>query len=464
MLAGVLLALASAIPAAVAEDAPKPDAPKPDAPKPDAPKPDAPKPDAPKPDVPADPAEATKAAAEVYKSVYGEEHAKVSASRDKGEKVAFAKKLLQGVELVSDRPYVVKLLRQNAVQFAGADPSGYPVAVEALKGLAEDPVERPKLLPQVAEMQEKMLRTARQDAKPDLATALLETQTQLVKLQTDARDYDAALKTLTSAKGLVRTYLKGNRETLADLEEQEEALRSARTLNTRLARVREVLAKVPNDPVANTELGLHALLTEKNPAEAAPMLSKSSDPAIKKLGEALAAGGDNKLAVADAMRAASTSAKASDYRAALRAEAYAGYQAVLEASPDHPEAARIKLLSAQLAPKSVAAAPDKPDTKNKPKTEPKTEPKAAAKAEPNPGDPPAGYVRVRPYTDPYFPDNGFLIQYGDRFRIVVPDRFLQKTASEETWEGNRVEIWVCERNEYHHILNTNLIKVVRRRR
>lgn len=440
LLAAVLLALASAIPPATAEDTPKPEAPKPDAPK--------------------DPAEAVKAAEEIYKSVYGEEHAKVSASRDKAEKVAFAKKLLQGVELVSDRPYVVKLLRQNAVHFAGADPSGYSVAVEALKGLAEDPVERPKLLPQVAEMQEKMLRTARQDAKPELATALLETQTQLVKLQTDARDYDAALKTLTAAKRLVRTYLKGNRETLADLEEQEDALRSARTVNTRLARVREVLAKVPNDPVANTELGLHTLLTEKNPAEAAAMLSKSSDPAIKKLGEAIAAGGDNKLAVADAMRAASTSAKASDYRAALRAEAYAGYQAVLEASPDHPEAARIKLLSAQLAPKSVAAAPDKPDTK----AEPKADPKAATKSEPKPGEPPAGYVRVRPYTDPYFPDNGYLIQFGDRFRIVVPDRFLQKTASEETWEGNGVEIWVCERNEYHHILNTNLLKVVRRRR
>src|SRR5205809_3436840 len=73
-----------------------------------------------------------------FEAVFGAEARKVQSTKETGDDLIFAKKLLQHAEKLVDDPAGQMLLCTKAYEFASADPGGYSVAIAAISQLAKD--------------------------------------------------------------------------------------------------------------------------------------------------------------------------------------------------------------------------------------------------------------------------------------------------------------------------------------
>ena len=72
-----------------------------------------------------------------YKTLFGQDEAKVAASRNTKDATTFAAKLLNAAKTLNEQKDLQALLCEKAHEFATKDPSGQQTAVEALKLLGE---------------------------------------------------------------------------------------------------------------------------------------------------------------------------------------------------------------------------------------------------------------------------------------------------------------------------------------
>lgn len=77
-------------------------------------------------------------AKEDFEAVFGAESRKVQSTKETGDDLIFAKKLLQQAEKLMDDSSGQMLLYTKAYEFASADPGGYAVATAAMSQLAKD--------------------------------------------------------------------------------------------------------------------------------------------------------------------------------------------------------------------------------------------------------------------------------------------------------------------------------------
>jgi len=186
------------------------------------------------------------------------------------------------------------------------------------------------------------------DASAEKVTELIDALRELSAAQLMERDYAAARKTIERARTLARTQLKDEEELVSQLDRLSLLAALKEKVADRVESAERTLRQTPDDPEANSIVGLFRIATAEDLAEAQPLLARSSDAAIKKLGTLLK-GKFTDLSCADALQAASESELARDFKNALLSRAFRHYVAVMESDSANKEIARVKTQLKQLA-------------------------------------------------------------------------------------------------------------------
>lgn len=292
-------------------------------------------------------ATARKKAEALYNDVYGLEHAKV-AKGTPAEKSAFGKKLSDAAALAAEDAALYLLLLERAAEFTAAEPAGWSPALDLLKNAIDKSPGRTALHDQRAAIMDKMLKAEKASGKAEAAERLVAALRELAQAHARQREYEPAGKALERARATAKAHLKAAaKELLAEIDSQDADMVRSKLADARLEAARKTLKDKPDDPVANTLLGL-AALQELRTEAAAPLLAKSGEPAFRKLGAALADKEIKPLPLADAFKAAAEGAAARETQQFLYSHARAQYNAALEADPKGPDAVRIKLILANL--------------------------------------------------------------------------------------------------------------------
>lgn len=298
--------------------------------------------DEPKP--PAITPEALKKAEANYRDIYGSDHEKAAASKKAADRTAFARLLLADSRkpAVQASPALVRVLWERALEFAGADKEGTAVAVEVRKLQLAAAEDRLPLLPELAAALEKAAKAERPGTKArlDYAGEMVEALREAARLQAAAEDVDAALATLAKAKSAARAYRPGD---IKEIEGDEKELLARREREKKIAGLRDILKKVPQDPKANQELGL-ILLGDGDSAGAASHLALAKAEPLAELGKLLSDTAADDAAVGDAARDASAVKGLSAVDKELLTElARSRYQTFLEKNAGSPKAAAVSL-------------------------------------------------------------------------------------------------------------------------
>lgn len=301
------------------------------------------------PQAPRSEAEELKQAERDYQDIFGAEHERAVQGKAI-DKVRFAQKLADAARVAAARPALSRMLREKAVEFAAADPSGRPLALELLRGLLPRSAARAAVLSQMVDLWDKTVRAAKPDDRAGPAGDLVFACTQLAEEHVKGNRFDPAQKALDKAKAAVRTHLKSDKVLLGVIAEQEAEIGDRRRAYARVQDAQTLLAASPMNAAANGVVGMYLLVWEEKPSEAAPLLRLCDDPAHRKLGEALSKPAPDDLELADAYRALAGTVgdSAKVEKAALLARAAGHYRAALQKNPKHPDATRIKLLLASL--------------------------------------------------------------------------------------------------------------------
>lgn len=298
--------------------------------------------DEPKP--PAITPEALKKAEANYRDIYGSDHEKAAASKKPADRTAFARLLLADSKkpAVQASPALVRVLWERALEFAGADKDGTAVAVEIRKLQLAAADDRLPLLPELAAALEKAAKAERPGTKARLEYAgeMVEALREAARLQAAADDVDAALATLAKAKSAARAYRPGD---VKEIEGDEKELLARKEHEKKIAGLRDILRKVPQDPKANQELGL-ILLADGDSAGAASHLALAKAEPLAELGKLLSDTAADDSVVGDAARDASAvKGLAAGDKELLTELARSRYQTFLEKNAGSPKAAAVSL-------------------------------------------------------------------------------------------------------------------------
>lgn len=302
------------------------------------------------------PAEAAKAeigpaqlqeAEKAYRDVYGAEHDRVTASKSKADKVKFAQKLLDASKLAKDNPAFALVLAGKAADFAGADPSGNRIALEALRFQSAASANPRELKDRIVVLLELSLKTDKPAEKPKTARELVELLRERAA-ERFAADPPAAAALLTKAKEICRRNYKTAdiKEAVAELDAEEKQFERDRKMAEEKARLVTILNAAPQDPKANVAMAM-LLLHAGEPAKAADHLQRSEISTLQALGKLLASeqpASDG--ALADAYRAAAGEVPAE--KPLLLGLARIHYEAAITKDPKHSDTARFKLILAEL--------------------------------------------------------------------------------------------------------------------
>jgi hypothetical protein len=295
-------------------------------------------------------AEDRQKAEKLFKDVYGAEFDRLLKSTEAAGKVAFVKNLTAAAaEVARDEPALARLIKEKAADLASSDAVSYPLALDLLNGLVPEAPAKLPLLEKIVGLHEKIVRGARATERIKAAEGLVGAYQELAAQQLFDRQPEAAQKTLEKAKQTAGYYLRTSTDLTTELDRQLLVVARELKVHARLQAAQKTLKDNPNDPAANTVLGLHTLLMENKPAQAGPLLARAEDAGVRELGEVMSKGEPGDLAAADAYRAAADAPAAKEFKVQLQARALQHYKAVLEREPKQPEAPRIKLVAAQLA-------------------------------------------------------------------------------------------------------------------
>lgn len=285
-----------------------------------------------------------KKAEALYRDVYGVEHDKLTASKVKADKVAFAKRLVDAAALAKDDRALARVLTEKALAFAVADPSGYRIALAVRREQAEDPRRRREALREAAVLLESLFKTEKTAAdRARTARELIEAYRSSAEEEADAGDAAAAGALLAKARGIARQ-LPGSsaREALDEIDADERDLQAAGKLAAERRRLEEAVKKDPLDPRLRQALAVLTLRAGRL-QEASARLSECREEPLRALGTLLASELGGELELAEAFRAAGWAASP-EHRVVLLYRARTHYEAALAEDPMHPDMLRIRLL------------------------------------------------------------------------------------------------------------------------
>ena len=214
-----------------------------------------------------------------YKSLFGPDDARLSASGDRAAQAAFAGKLFKAASQASYNRNFQALLCQKAYDFALRHPAGYATAVDACKLLLTVAPDKKELW---RERLKKVYRQQGVDAKGEERTqarqALFDLHITEADEYVDAGDYQQAAQSYRIASELGRSIaspkVAGIEERLRLIAAQEQMARKLETLHARIK-------ANPKDSAARADLILHYLGEEDDPAEAAKFLDGSVDDRLR---------------------------------------------------------------------------------------------------------------------------------------------------------------------------------------
>ena len=203
-----------------------------------------------------------------------------------------AKKLMAAVESLTDAPQIQTRLCEKAYEYGMMTQAGYPTALAALAQLE-------KIAPEKIETwRDKGLAVYNQQYyRGDRKSKFANGQAFIKALQTraeqckEAEDWPAAAKHLRQAYGVGRTLDLPNKKALfADTLAAEHVLR----IRARVAGLKNLLAKKPDDAAARKQLVTLYLVDLDMPAEAAKYVGQGLDPVLAR-NVSLAAKGASEL-------------------------------------------------------------------------------------------------------------------------------------------------------------------------
>ncbi|MCY2930139.1 MAG: LamG domain-containing protein [Planctomycetota bacterium] len=209
-----------------------------------------------------------------YKAVFGEEERTVLAAGG-GASVKFAAKLLDAAKGVGKQPDFQALLCEKAYEFGMKEPTGYSVAIDAMKLLGEAAPDKKALAQKrILEASElRFTRSPRADRK--------RLGEELIDLWLAAGDEQAAAGALTNALASYNKAVevaKGAAPARAgEVSDKIKQTTAAIELEAKLANLRKRLKDSPKSVPTRTSLILAYLGEADDPAEAAKLLSDDLD-------------------------------------------------------------------------------------------------------------------------------------------------------------------------------------------
>jgi len=214
-----------------------------------------------------------------YKMLFGQDEAKVAASRNTKDAAAFAAKLLNAAKSVGDQKDLQALLCEKAYEFGLKDPSGQQTGVEALKLLGEAAPDKK------AQAQERLLKVMQSRFAKSTGAERKRLGEELVDLLVSRGDQRAEAKAPAEAAALYRQALSiatgiGAEQT-KEIMDKIKGISSALEAEKKLADLKAKLEADPKNTAVRTSLILAYLGELDNPVEGAKLVNGDLDEKLR---------------------------------------------------------------------------------------------------------------------------------------------------------------------------------------
>lgn len=224
-------------------------------------------------------AEAEKAA-QVFQSLYGDELKRVAATRDVGDDLALAAKLLGAARAAESQPALLAVLCEKSFDLAAENPKGCDTALAAAELLATKVPQRAEALQErVLSIRQRQYDTTRGDARSAAGEALITCLTDAAATRTGTRAFKDATKFYRQALTVARAIRSASAEWIGT---QMKRLGEQQRLAANLPRLVANVKANPDNREARDKLIRLLVVDLDNPAEAAKHLDDTCDPLLRK--------------------------------------------------------------------------------------------------------------------------------------------------------------------------------------
>ncbi len=224
-------------------------------------------------------AEAEKAA-QVFQSLYGDELNRVAATRDVGDDLALAAKLLGAARAAESQPALLAVLCEKSFDLAAEDPKGCQTALAAAELLARKTPERAQALQKrVLSVRQHQYAASRGDARRTAGEALIKCLADVAAARTAVGAFEEAARFYRQALTVARAIRSASAEWIGS---QMKRLGEQQRIAANLPRLVANLKANPDNREARDKLIRLLLVDLDNPAEAAKYLDDACDPLLCK--------------------------------------------------------------------------------------------------------------------------------------------------------------------------------------
>ncbi len=219
-------------------------------------------------------------AAQVFKSLYGDQLNRVAATRDVADDLLLAAKLLDAARAVEAQPALLAVLCEKAFDLAAGNPKGHDTALAAAELLAtKEPSRAEALQERVLSIRQRRYETTRGDARSAAGEALITSLTDAAA----TRAATGAFKDATTFYRRALTVARAIRSASAEwIRSQIKRLGERQRVVANLPRLVGNLKVNPGNRQARDQLIRLLLVDLDNPAEAAKYLDDKCDPSLGK--------------------------------------------------------------------------------------------------------------------------------------------------------------------------------------
>ncbi len=293
----------------------------------------------------------TKAAEDLFKSIYGMELERVTRSPGMTDDLEFAAKLLDATKLATGQQALVSLMLEKVYTLAIRHPKGLDTAIKAMQRLAEvDKTRSAEAHSRLIILAERKFRTSRSSERLQAAYLLLDYLLAAADSHATSGDFTSAAASYRKALPIA---IMTKFDRLKELKQAIEYITSRQRSQTTLKMLKMRLTRNSSD-TATAEQIMRVYLVEYDlPAKALPFANISANVKAKKLlphavSPVAQLSEDISLELADWYRTLAMSA-APQYRAALYTRAKAYYERFTELHhADDSAAARTRLTLLQI--------------------------------------------------------------------------------------------------------------------
>jgi len=219
-------------------------------------------------------------AAQAVQSLYGEELKRAAATRDVGDDLVLAAKLLGAARAADAQPALLAVLCEKAFDLAAEDPKGCETALAAAELLAGKVPERAEALRErVLSVRQRQYDASRGDARSVAGEALIKCLADVAAARTGVGAFEEAARFYRQALVVARAIRSPSAEWIAS---QMKRLGEHQQLAANLPRLVAGVKANPDNREARDQLIRLLLVDLDAPAEAAKYLDDKCDPSLCK--------------------------------------------------------------------------------------------------------------------------------------------------------------------------------------